>query len=128
MAKKNINLSLINLQEEYHSDMLVEILNMRHADIIRSIRSMEKQLDVNAELRSLWKSITYIDTQGKERPKYILTKKGLLLLASKFNDNLRLALIERFEFLEADRLRTQQILAERAWDVSDKYDLVRTWK
>lgn len=27
-----------------------------------------------------------------------------------------------------EKLRQQQILAERAWDVSDKYDLVRTWK
>ncbi|RKN83349.1 Rha family transcriptional regulator [Ulvibacterium marinum] len=81
------------------SNQIADITGKRHNDVMRDIRVMESRL-ASAELRSLWKSSSYIDKQGKSRINYTLSKRGSLLLASRYDVNINLELIKRWEILE----------------------------
>ncbi|MDT0608011.1 Rha family transcriptional regulator [Croceitalea rosinachiae] len=110
---------------------LAEIVGKRHSDVLRTIYHLEKKI-ANAGLRRLWTESKYIDGQGKNRKHYLLTKKGLLLLASKYSDELRLQIIERLEVLEiqnqkaeAESKRRLELELSYAWNKSDTSDLYR---
>jgi phage antirepressor YoqD-like protein/predicted transcriptional regulator len=81
------------------SKEIADMTGKQHPHVMRDIRNMEQNL-ANPDLDSLWKLGTQADSQGKRRPVYHLTKKGSLMLATKYNDNIRLKLIDRWEELE----------------------------
>jgi hypothetical protein len=59
---------------------------------------------------------------------YNVTKKGWLLLLKNFEANTRLEMIDKCiedENKLQTKLRTQQVMAERLWDASDRKDLYR---
>lgn len=61
------------------------------------------------------------------------TKKGkeirdYFINSEKEARSLKMKLHQKEIELANERARTQQILAERAWDISDKYDLIRRWR
>ncbi len=125
------NLALIENLDRIDSLVVAKATGKRHGDIMRDIRLIEKNL-VNAELRSLWKPGTYIDAQGKKRNSFMMTKKGLMLLISKYHDNVRLQIINRLEFLEK---KSKELLMENnrmlelelsyAWNKSDNNALYK---
>lgn len=123
------DLTLINDLECIESRIVAEVTGKRHSDVIRDIRSMGKKL-ADANMRSLWVETNYKDSQGKPRKNYTMTKKGLMLLISKYDDNIRLRIIERLEFLErenrrleAERKRMLELELSYAWNKSDIRDL-----
>lgn len=73
-----------------------ELINKRHADVMRDIRNLIEQgvAERNFALG------TYKDKNQQLRPLYILTKKGSLILASGYDALLREKIIDRWEELE----------------------------
>lgn len=124
--KSNIKLGLLTQLNSIDSVMASEIVGMRHTDLLRSIERIKKNIDV-ADWRSLFVSGVYVDKQGKKRPNYLLSKKGFLLLASKFDDSLRLKIINRVEELEVENVRLLKVQNERLWDKEDRLDLIPKW-
>lgn len=82
---------------------IAELTGKQHSNIMRDIRGIEENL-TDSDLNSLWILGSYRDGKGEIRPEYQLTKKGSLLLATKYNDQIRLQLIERWEELEKQSL------------------------
>ncbi|MEO0507659.1 MAG: Rha family transcriptional regulator [Bacteroidota bacterium] len=128
---RNDNLELIRHIDNTSTRTLADVVTKRHSDVLRTITALERTL-ADANLRSLWKSNTYIDCQGKKRKEYILSKKGLLLIASKYSDRLRLQIIERLEQLEklaidaqAEEKRSLELELSLFWNKSDSQDLYR---
>lgn len=82
----NNKLTVINYNniKTIDSREVAEMVESRHADLLEKIGGYCKYL-ANGKFRSLDFFIpsTYIDTQGKERPCYLLTKKGCDMVANK---------------------------------------------
>jgi len=111
---------------------LAEVSDKRHGDVLRDLRNIESNL-LNADLRSLWNIDSYKDSSGRKNIMYNLTKKGYFLIITKYDDQLRLNLIERWINLEDEEsnrmkqnLELHQTLSERAWDRLDRQDLYKT--
>ena len=81
------------------SKEIAEMTGKRHDHVMRDIRNIENNL-ATPDLGALWTLGTQLDSQQKRRPVYHLTKKGSLLLATKYSDEIRLKLINRWEELE----------------------------
>lgn len=100
--------SLSLLTKTMSSIEISEITNKQHAHVMRDIRTIEGNL-ANPNLDGLWKESFYKDGQGKDRPLYLLSKKGTLLLVSKYDDNIRLSVIDRWEHLETKELSRKEL-------------------
>ena len=93
---------------------IAETTGMRHADVMRAIRTMEPAwTKVNQRNFTL---VEYKDAKGEMRPMYRLTKTECLYVATKFNDEARAKLVIRWEELERERqaggFRVPQSLSE----------------
>jgi Rha family phage regulatory protein len=99
--------NLANTQNTLSSVEVSLLTDKQHAHVMRDIRSIEVNL-ANPNLDSLWKPAFYNDAQNKKRPMYLLTKKGTLLLISKYDDNIRLKVIDRWEELENKRIEVSR--------------------
>lgn len=81
---------------------IAEMTGKRHDHVLRDIRNMEPA----------WEKITktkfgvseYKDSTGRKLPMYELTKKESLYVATKFNDEARAILVNRWEELEAKEI------------------------
>lgn len=64
---------------------VAEMINVRHADLMRTVENYVNVISANAKLRSLNYFIesTYTDKQGKPRKCYNITKMGCEMLANK---------------------------------------------
>lgn len=76
-----------NLIAKDHSLMSIEVAEMvekEHKYLMRDIKRYSNQM-VGAKISptSFWSENTYIDLQGKERPCYLITKKGCEFIAHK---------------------------------------------
>lgn len=123
------DLTLIVNLEATSSRTVADVVGMRHADVLRSIMQMGSNL-ADAEKRLLWCKGIYYDGQNKPRKEYVLTKKGLLFLMSKYDDRLRLMIINRVEYLEEENRRLEDERSKRMqlelshfWNKSDINDL-----
>lgn len=91
---------------------IAQFLDIRHADLLKVIRKMEKVWnEVNGGNFSL---ISYIDERSREKPCYDLTFEQTLFVTSKYDDRQRAILIRRWKELESNqRLETMaDIFAE----------------
>lgn len=78
-----------------------EIIGRQHKSVMRSIRNMEPAwAKVNGRKFAL---VEYKDEKGENRPMYELTKKECLYIATKFNDEARAKLVNRWEDLETGK-------------------------
>lgn len=94
--------------ETMTSMQIAEVTGKRHSDVLRDIRNLVEQLD--DEGKRNFALADYRDEQGKKRPMYELTKKGCLCLASGYDANLRMKIINRWEELETkDRQNSVQL-------------------
>lgn len=98
----------IEINHTMSSREIAAMTGKEHRHVMRDIRSIEVNLE-SPNLDSLWKSTFYTNSQGKQQPMYNLTKKGSLLLATKYNDNIRLKLIDRWEELEKQSAKPTQL-------------------
>lgn len=91
-------MNLINTPQTMSSREIAEMTRKRHADLMRDIRNMECAWEkINGCKFAL---VEYTDAKGEKRPEYQLTKKECLYIATKFNDETRARLINRWEELE----------------------------
>lgn len=82
---------------------IAELAGKPHNDVLKSIRSMEPAWEkVNGGKFSL---VEYLDKKGEKRPEYQLTKREVLYVATKWNDETRAKLILRWEELENKQLQ-----------------------
>jgi len=102
-------------QPTMSSVQLAKIANRPHNDLLKSMRKMEEA----------WKKIgqgnfsqsSYLNSQGKKQPMYLLTKMETLYIATKFNDQARARLILRWAELELQsRKRESNLLAQTLGD------------
>lgn len=92
---------LLIKEETMSSLQIAEIVGMRHADVMRSIRNMEEAWrQVNQRNFAL---VDYLDAKGEKRPMYKLSKTECLYIATKFNDVARAKLVLRWEELELEK-------------------------
>lgn len=77
---------------------IAELTGKNHAHVMRDIRNLIDQLEDKGE--SNFGLSSYLTEQNKQVPMYNLTKKGCLCLASGYDANLRMKIIDRWEQLE----------------------------
>lgn len=78
---------------------IAQFLDIRHADLLKVIRKMEKVwIEVGEGNFAL---TSYTDSQGKQRPCYELTFEQTLFVTSKNDDRQRAILIRRWKELES---------------------------
>lgn len=100
-----MNLQTIGKQATLDSREVAEMVDKRHADLMRDIRTYEDYL-TGADLRSLdfFAPKTYIDGKGEARPGYQITKKGCEFIAHKLTGQkgavFTAKYIERFHEME----------------------------
>lgn len=70
-----------------NSLLVAEKFSKRHADVIRSIDNLLNTSDaeLNAKMRLVFVSSTYVDSTGKENPIYIMNRKGFSILVMGYN-------------------------------------------
>lgn len=89
---------LTTIQQTMSSREISEMTGKLHKNIMQSIRNMEDAWEkVNGRKFQL---VEYTDAKGEKRPEYQLSKKECLYIATKFNDEARAILINRWEELE----------------------------
>lgn len=91
----------INAKETMSSREIAELVGKLHSNVMRDIKNMMQQLDSQNQFN--FELVEYTDAKGEKRPMYELTKKGCLCLASGYNANLRMRIINRWEELEAEK-------------------------
>ena len=93
-------------EERITSLEIAEMANKPHADVMKAIRKMEESwCKFNEGIFSL---VEYRDQKGEMRPCFSLTKKQSLFVITKFRDDVRLKLINRWEGLEIKHREQEQ--------------------
>ncbi len=88
----------INSEKTMSSREIAEMTGKMHKNIMQSIRNME---DAWTKVNGLkFQLVEYMDAKGEKRAEYQLSKKECLYIATKFNDEARAILINRWEELE----------------------------
>ncbi|HFL3518258.1 TPA: Rha family transcriptional regulator [Clostridioides difficile] len=81
------NLTIINQNNQFlvESREVAELIEKKHDNLLRDIRGYKKILEDSSNLRSqdFFIESTYINTQNKIQPCYLLTKKGCDMVANK---------------------------------------------
>lgn len=104
---------------------IAEVIGMRHADVMRSIRNMEEAWVKVSERNFALSSYKQSQPNGgyKDVPCYILDKTECLYIATKFNDEARAKLVLRWEELE-NQVRKSEIVMP---NFSNPADAARAW-
>lgn len=95
-----MNLEIFKTGDEVKmsSREIAELTGKQHGHVMRDIRNMEPAWEkVNGSKFGL---VEYLDSKGEKRPEYQLTKREVLYVATKWNDEARAMLILRWEELE----------------------------
>lgn len=105
--------------------LIAEKFEKRHSDVLRSIDNL---ISVNAKLRSHCVLISYIDTQGKQRPMYILDRDGFTFVTMGFTGekacNFKWEFIEQFNNME-EIIRTHML--SQLPDFTNPAEAARAW-
>ncbi|HBF7485218.1 TPA: phage antirepressor KilAC domain-containing protein [Clostridioides difficile] len=82
---KNLTIIKQNNQFLVESREVAELIEKKHDNLLRDIRGYKKILEDSSNLRSqdFFIESTYINTQNKIQPCYLLTKKGCDMVANK---------------------------------------------
>lgn len=97
----------LSVKETMTSKEIAEITGKRHSDVLRDIRNLVEQLEDDNERN--FALVEYTDGKGEKRPMYELSKKGCLCLASGYDANLRMKIINRWEELELKERQKFQV-------------------
>lgn len=113
---------------------IAEITGKEHKNVMRDIRNLLEQLDSENERN--FELVNYKDAKGEMRPCYAMTKKGSLCLASGYDANLRMKIINRWEELEMKERATLptsfaealQLAADQAREIEEKQKMIEAQK
>jgi Rha family phage regulatory protein len=97
MINNNVN---NNGEQRMTSLEIAQLTGKTHFNVMKAIRNMEPAWVNVGQFH--FELASYQDSQGKERPCYLLTKTECLYIATKFNDEARAKLVLRWEELERD--------------------------
>ena len=86
-------------QKTMSSREIAEITGKQHAHVMRDLRSTLDSIAESKNGLGVYEA-NYLDSNGQQRPMYLLDKKATLLIVSGYDVNLRLAIINRWEELE----------------------------
>ncbi len=95
-----------NGEQRMTSLEIAQLTGKTHFNVMKAIRNMEPAW-LNAG-QFHFELASYQDSQGKERPCYLLSKTETLFIATKFNDEARARLVLRWEELEKARIIEMQ--------------------
>ncbi|HBE8487599.1 TPA: phage antirepressor KilAC domain-containing protein [Clostridioides difficile] len=109
------NLTIINQNNQFlvESREVAELIEKKHDNLLRDIRGYKKILEDSSNLRSqdFFIESTYINTQNKIQPCYLLTKKGCDMVANKMTGEKGIIFtaiyVTKFEEMEQE-LKEQQ--------------------
>ena len=79
---------------------IARICNKRHDNVMRDIRTTLKEAGID-EKGLLKFEASYLNVQNKPQPCYFLPKRECLILVSGYSVQLRTAIIDRWQELEA---------------------------
>lgn len=99
MQHSNQLAEMATTSEKMTSLQIAEVTGKEHKNVMRDIRNLLDQLDEKDVLN--YELISFSDSYGRQQQAYSLTKKGSLCLASGYNANLRMKIINRWEELES---------------------------
>lgn len=94
----NLEVFKSNDEVKMSSREIAELTGKRHDNVIRDIRNMEPAWEKTTALK--FEVSEYVDSTGRKLPEYQLTKREVLYVATKWNDEIRARLILRWEELE----------------------------
>lgn len=98
-----------NQQAVTTSLQIAQKFGKRHDNVVQSINN---QILANLKLRGLYKSATYKDEQGKQRPMYLMNRDGFTLLVMGFTGkdalDFKLDYINAFNAMEKQLREIQQ--------------------
>ena len=108
--------TLLNLSGANNSNSLkmssreiAEITGKQHKHVLRDIRNMEPAWEkINGSKFGL---VEYTDEKGERRPEYQLSKREVLYITTKWNDEIRAKVILRWEELENNLNGNQNVIA-----------------
>lgn len=127
--KETNNLIVVN--GKMNSIDISKLIDKRHSNVMRDIRNIAQQLDYQDGLN--FELVEYKDSKGQIRPCYLLTREGCLCLASGYDANLRMRIINRWKELELQNQSqsialpnfNDPVMAARAWaDQVEKSNLL----
>ena len=98
----NVLATLVHETDRMTSLEISEVTGRQHYNVMRDIRNILDQ-GVNERNFAL---VKYTDKKGEQRPMYVLTKKGCIILASGYDAVLREKIINRWEELEMKERET----------------------
>lgn len=109
------NLTIINQNNQFlvESREVAELIEKKHDNLLRDIRGYKKILEDSSNLKSqdFFIESTYINTQNKIQPCYLLTKKGCDMVANKMTGEKGIIFtaiyVTKFEEMEQE-LKEQQ--------------------
>ncbi|EGT4599380.1 Rha family transcriptional regulator [Clostridioides difficile] len=109
------NLTIIKRNNQFlvESREVAELIEKKHDNLLRDIRGYKKILEDSSNLRSrdFFIESTYINTQNKIQPCYLLTKKGCDMVANKMTGEKGIIFtaiyVTKFEEMEQE-LKEQQ--------------------
>ncbi|HGS9303408.1 TPA: phage antirepressor KilAC domain-containing protein [Clostridioides difficile] len=110
---KNLTIIKQNNQFLVESREVAELIEKKHDNLLRDIRGYKKILEDSSNLRSqdFFIESTYINTQNKIQPCYLLTKKGCDMVANKMTGEKGIIFtaiyVTKFEEMEQE-LKEQQ--------------------
>ncbi|WP_133147016.1 Rha family transcriptional regulator, partial [Clostridioides difficile] len=110
---KNLTIIKQNNQFLVESREVAELIEKKHDNLLRDIRGYKKILEDSSNLKSqdFFIESTYINTQNKIQPCYLLTKKGCDMVANKMTGEKGIIFtaiyVTKFEEMERE-LKEQQ--------------------
>ncbi len=129
---------MIQIEQTITSVEVAEMVNKRHADLIRDVRRYIEQLNENnIAFVEFFTESTYKDSKGETRPCYNVTKKGCEFIAHKLTGTkgteFTARYINRFHDMEEHinnskprtALEQLQLQSQAILEVNDKIDEVK---
>ena len=84
---------------------IAEITGKRHDNIMRDIRVEKEKLDLEGiDTHLIFEESSYINSQGKELPQYLLSKDGVMMLAMKYDTVTRYKITQKLNELESKKV------------------------
>lgn len=118
----------LSTEKRISSREIAAIVGKSHAALLKSIRKQEVAwFEVNEVKFDL---VNYTDGKGERRPEYLLNKKELLYISTKFNDIARVKLINRWEQLENERQAEEKnpdLIIQRYTETYKKRGMSEEW-
>jgi Rha family phage regulatory protein len=101
-------LEIINLEGQLVTDSrdVAEMVGRRHDQVVRDIRNIIDQLGAHNSVESYFRESTYTNSQNKQQPCFLLTKKGCELYATRMTGEkgtqFAMKYIEQFNKMEQE--------------------------